>query len=146
MKKKYFDKNLTKEELRKKICSFARSQGVNRVIFQNRARYVFGTYNYKNRNIYISSRLTKKNMLLVFMHELAHHCAAVFEKKWILYHLDAATPLLSPEIKFEIEHNIDRMAKKMWNEYVCLKTWKNYRFTYSAARRRELTRWFKDYF
>jgi len=142
--KLFCDNKLTKKELRKEICSLAKHLGVKRVTFNNKAKFVSGTFNAKNNVIFIYTELTKKDLLLTFFHELGHF-TAVKDRKWLLYHSDAATPLISGTTKFNIENKIDKIAKKLWNKYVNTKTWGKYKYGYPRMRKQELANWLSQY-
>jgi len=143
---KLFDnKSLSKRELRKIICVFAKTQGVIRVTYNNKNKQVSGTYNAENKTIFIGTKLTKYELLSTFFHELAHH-TAVKKKKWLKYHFDPACPSISSIRKFYIENNIDKMAKTLWNKYVDLRVWGKYKYGYPKTEKKMLTRWLSNQF
>ena len=72
---KHFVKNQTRKELKMSIKTFAKSIGIKKVTYNNKALYIEGSYNHKTRVIFLSSRLKKENILPTFFHELAHHIA-----------------------------------------------------------------------
>jgi Zn-dependent peptidase ImmA (M78 family) len=137
----FFDTNrLTKKELRLHICSFAKQVGVKKVIFNDKAKYVSGTFNPTNNIIFISLNQTKKQMLHTLFHELAHYYA-VLNKKWTKYHFKLYKRP-NPELYFLIENKIDKLAKSIWNENVDKKRWGNYKYFYLKSRKKELTNYF----
>jgi hypothetical protein len=139
---KHFAKNLTREELKNSIKCFAKSIGVKKVTYNNKAVYVEGSYNHKTRVIFLSSRLKKKNTLSTFFHELAHHVACK-RGLWKKYHTQVVT---NPEYAFLVENRIDRLAKKLWSRYVDSSTWGRYYFTYKSAQKRSHLAFFKFFY
>lgn len=137
----FFDTNrLTKKELRFQICAFAKQVGVKKVVFNNKAKYVCGTFNPTNNTIFISLKQTKKQMLHTLFHELGHHYA-VLKKKWVKYHFNLYKAP-SAELYFSIENKIEKIAKSLWNENVDKKRWGNYKYFYLKSRKKELTNLF----
>ena len=131
---------ITKKELRKLICSVALSFGVKRVTFNNKSKYVAGTYNATSKIIYIDIKTHKKNMLHTFFHELAHHMA-VKKKKWLKYHLNPACPTITSLKKFNIENGVDKIAEGMWNKHVDSKVWGKYKYGYPKSHQKQLVNW-----
>lgn len=128
---KIFTTALTKKQLRTKICEFAKKLGVNKVIFNNRATKVNGTYNAKNSNIYLDLKLTKTVLLRTFFHELGHH-QAVKQNKWKNYHHCLVSTMYAHTI-FHIENRIDQIGEKLWYKYVDLTRWGRYKYTYPIS-------------
>jgi hypothetical protein len=149
MKKKrrklFNNDKITKKELRKLICVLAFSRGVNKIRFSKRAKYISGSYNYDNANIFVDGKQPRKNMLMTFFHELAHHEASS-KKKWLLYHQDASTPRVSPNMKFKIENKIDKLAQKLWFRYVDVKVWGRYKFGYLKSQKKYIIEWLDTYY
>jgi hypothetical protein len=139
-------KTATKKELRKLACKLGYTYGVKKLRFSHKSKHIDGSYNYESRNIYVNGRLLKKRFLIAFFHELAHHVASVHQHKWLTYHNDASTPLLSPRAKFLIENKIDRLAKKLWFKYVNIKQWGHYSYGYPKVQQKYITEWIKDYY
>ena len=141
---KFFSKKtLTKHQLRTVICAFASSMNVKKVTFSKRAKYVAGTYNCINRVIFIDMKQNRKNILLTFFHELAHHISCS-KGKWLEYHNNATTPLISASAKFDIENKIDKLAKKLWYKHVDIKQWGKYKYGYPKSQSKRITRWLVD--
>jgi len=132
---------LLKKELRKEICSVSKTFGVKRVVFNNKSKVLDGTYSADSQIIFLDNKQNKKDMLLTFFHELAHHIA-VKRRKWLVYHYNPSTPCLSAVKKFNIENGIDKMAKKLWNKYVDVKAWGKYSYGYPKTQKREMVKWF----
>jgi hypothetical protein len=137
VKQKYFNNNaLTPSELRALICKFAKMLKVKRVVFNNKGVAVKGTYNAITRNMYIDLKQTNVEMLHTFFHELGHH-TAVRKNKWRKYHY---SPLSSTDsnIAFDIENQIDQIGKQLWNQYVEIKQWGKYKYSYLKSQRASL--------
>jgi hypothetical protein len=138
-------KKETKKELRQKICNLAYSLGVNSIRFSKKAKYIDGSYNWDEANIFVNGKMSKYYMLVTFFHELAHHVASS-QNKWKKYHMNASTPLISPSKKFDIENKIDKIAQKLWYKYVSTKEWGRYRYGYKKSEKKELIEWLKLYY
>jgi len=110
------------------ICNTAKKFGVNRVIFSNKAKKVKGTYNAFTKNLYLDLKLTKKEMLYAFFHELGHHFA-VKKNKWKSYHY-CTVAAMSIEKIFEIENGVDKIGQGLWNIHVETKQWGKYKYSY----------------
>ncbi len=137
MKQKYFNNNaLTPPELRALICKFAKMLKVKRVVFNNKGVAVKGTYNAITKNMYIDLKQTNVEMLHTFFHELGHH-TAVSQNKWKKYHY---SPLSSTDsnIAFDIENQIDQIGKQLWNQYVEIKQWGKYKYSYLKSQKTSL--------
>jgi hypothetical protein len=134
--KTFCRENLSKVQLRKRISITAKQFGVNKLIFSSTGKYVRGTYNPFNNNIFLDLKQTKKDLLNTFFHELGHH-VAVKNKRWNVYHFNLA-PTMTIERMFRIENKIDKIAKKLWNKYVDLKQWGKYNYAYPKARKKQI--------
>lgn len=141
--KTFTDSKLAAKELRRLICLTAKSKGINRVVYNNRAKEVGGTYNASNKNIFLALSTDNKEMLTCFFHELGHH-VAVQEGMWVAYHFSEECRE-TPEQQFEIENHIDKIAKKLWNELVDIKRWGRYKYSYPKTLKRQLTAWLSKY-
>ena len=141
----FLDNKITKRDLRRQICDMAKESGVKKVSFNNKAKYVMGTFNALNNVIYIDVKQSRKDMLLTFFHELGHF-TAVKKKKWLVYHFDPSTSLLSVDKKFDIENKIDKIAKQLWNKYVDTKAWGKYKYGYPIVEKRESVNWMNRHF
>lgn len=140
--KKFFNRSsISKRQLRELIRSFAYDMEVNKVMFNKKAVNISGSYNYHKKTIFIDSKQNRKEILLTFFHELAHHVASTKKKRWLKYHKNAATPSISASAKFLIENKIDRLAKKLWFEHVNVKAWGRYKFGYPRSNRKNITEW-----
>lgn len=131
LKKVFVKRHVSKKELRKLICSFAKQVGINKVVFNNKGIHVKGTYNYRNKNIYIDTQQTLAETLCTFFHELGHH-TAVAKNKWSNYHL-GLSPNMSMYQVFKIENKIDKIAKTLWYKYVDVTKWGKYKYAYPKA-------------
>lgn len=131
---------VTKSQLRQTICKSAKDLGVNKVIFNSSAKHICGSYNAENKVMFIDSKLTKKQMLETFFHELGHH-VAVKQNKWKGYHYDL-NPNITTEKIFEIENKIDQIGNKLWNKYVNSKTWGKYNYAYPIKHKNILMKTF----
>ena len=141
---KFFStKTLSKVQLRALICAFASMFRVRKVSFNNKAKELAGSYNFAKDVIFLSSTQCKRDMLLTFFHELSHHVKAQ-KGRFRRYHQNAATPLISPSTKFNIENGIDKLAQKLWHKHVDTKQWGKYRYGYPRSNRKNLTEWFGD--
>jgi hypothetical protein len=127
---------ITKKQLRKQICEFAKSLGVKRVVFSNKGIYVKGTYNAFNNIMYLDTNQTKLEMLHAFFHELGHH-TAVLKHKWNEYHHCTVPSMRSSEI-FKIENGIDKIGKALWNKHVNIKEWGKYKYSYPKAQKNNI--------
>tara|TARA_R110000868_G_scaffold103681_17_gene285391 strand:+ start:622 stop:984 length:363 start_codon:yes stop_codon:yes gene_type:complete len=117
--------------------------GVRKVTFSKRAKYVAGTYNCDKQVIFIDMKQNRRNILLTFFHELAHH-VAYSKGKWLEYHNNATTLLISASAKFDIENRIDKLAKKLWLLHVDVKQWGKYKYGYPKSQSKKITRWITD--
>jgi hypothetical protein len=125
-----------KKEFRKFICKVAKDFGVNKVIFSDRGRYVSGTYNAFNKNMFLDLKMNKKQTLTTFFHELGHHIAVkknLFKK----YHFNLC-PSINVEQAFVIENKIDKIAQGLWNKYVVIKTWGRYNYAYPKSQKTKI--------
>jgi Zn-dependent peptidase ImmA (M78 family) len=136
---------LTKSQLRKEICAMAKDSGVKRVTFNRKAKHVMGTYNPLNKVIYIDCKQSRKDMLLTFFHEMGHF-TAIKRKKWLNYHMDPGTPLISTSRKFDIENKVDKIAKELWNKHVDTKAWGKYIYGYPKSEKRASVNWLSKYY
>jgi hypothetical protein len=137
MAKKIFTKAaLTNVQLRALMCSSAKSFGVNRLIFNRNAKHVRGTYNPHNRNMYLSLKQTKKDVLITFFHELGHH-QATLQNKWKSYHLSTIKQMKIETI-FKIENSIDKIGCSLWNKYVDQKQWGKYKYAYPKSQKTQI--------
>ena len=134
--KVFFTTKVNKPQLREIICETAKKFGVNKIIFNNKGKYVRGTYNPLNNNIYLNLKQTKKELLNAFFHELGHHFA-VKNNRWKVYHFNLV-PSMAVERIFRIENKIDRIAKKLWNKYVDLNQWGKYKYAYPKANKKQI--------
>ncbi len=142
--KLFANNKITKRDLRKQICSMAKESGVKKVSFNNKAKYVMGTYNALNDVIYIDVKQNKRDMLLTFFHEMGHF-TAVKKKKWLVYHFDPHTSLISHDEKFKIENKIDKIAKQLWNKHVDTKIWGKYKYGYPLVDKRDSVNWLQTH-
>ena len=129
--------------MRKQIILFAKNQNVKKVHFNNNAKFIKGSYNSVDQTIFLSNNETKQSMLCTFFHELSHHLA-VEQNKWLDYHYDIGNTTSSE--MFEIENNIDKIAKKLWNEHVNAKQWGKYKYAYPKTQKKSLTAWLTNYY
>lgn len=116
---------------------------MSRVSFNDQAKKIGGLYDFEKRSIFINNKQTKKRLLSVFFHELAHH-EAVLNDIWTDYHagnMDDITPLH----QFNIENQIDKIANSLWNKYVNTKKWGKYKFSYPKSDKKNLTQWLTQY-
>jgi hypothetical protein len=126
---KFFtNKKCTKKNLIKLICQFAKERGVKRVVFNSTGKRISGSYNPKTKIIYLNLKTTKHEFLCAFFHELGHH-KAVQKKLWNKYHFNLVESMDAEKV-FEIENNIDKIGKQLWNQHVYLKTWGKYKYFY----------------
>jgi hypothetical protein len=132
----FFTSKVNKPQLREMICKTAKTFGVKRTIFNNKGKYVRGTYNPLNNNIYLCLNQTKKDLLNAFFHELGHHFA-VKNNRWKVYHFNLVSSM-TVERMFRIENRIDRIAKKLWNKYVDLNQWGKYKYAYPKANKKQI--------
>jgi hypothetical protein len=131
---------LTKPQLRQTICQSAKKLGVSKVIFNSSAKRVCGSYNAESGIMFLDARLTKKELLDTFFHELGHH-VAVKQNKWSGYHYDL-NPNITKEEIFKIENKIDQIGKQLWNKYVDIKQWGRYKYAYPIKHKRTLMKTF----
>lgn len=136
MIKTFNNKNINKTELRKIICLTAKTMGVKRVIFNDRGKYVSGTYNAFTGVLYLNLNGTKRHILNTFFHELGHH-VSVKAKRFNGYHFNLI-PYMNVERIFNIENKIDQAGKKLWNKYVSLKQWGKYKYAYPKSQKQKL--------
>lgn len=142
--KVFTNNKLLKKDLRKQICSMSKTLNVKKVVFNNKSKDLAGTYNAKKQTIFIDSKQSKKNMLLAYFHELAHH-VAVSKGKWLLYHHSPGTLLITSKAKFKIENSIDKIAKQLWNKYVDIKVWGKYKYGYPQIHMKSTITWFNSF-
>jgi len=136
MSKIFNNSELSFKDLRKICSDFVKKLGVKRIIFNNRGKYVKGTYNCFNKIMYINTDQTETEMLHALFHELGHH-QAVQDNKWIDYHYNRVDNLSGEEI-FEIENGIDKIAEKLWSIYVDCKMWGRYKYAYPKAQKQQI--------
>ena len=96
---------ITKSQLRQVVCKSAKEMGVSKVIFNSTAKHVSGSYNAEKNVMFLDTKLTKKELLDTFFHELGHH-VAVKQNKWRGYHYDL-NPNITKEEIFKIENKIE---------------------------------------
>ena len=142
--KLFANRAINRKSLRKEICLMAKESGVRKVAFSNKGKHVTGTFNAVNDVIFIDMKQTRKEMLLTFFHELGHF-TAVKKRKWLMYHYNPSTPLISATEKFNIENKIDKIAKQLWNKHVDITVWGKYRYGYPQVQKREIVNWFHTY-
>jgi len=141
---KIFDTSrINKKILRQFICLVAKEHKVSRVSFNNQAKNVAGLYDFTKNSIFLNNKQTKKRLLCVFFHELAHH-EAVMNNVWIDYHSGNMEDI-SPLHQFNIENQIDKIASSLWNKYVNTKKWGKYKFSYPKSNKKHLTTWLNHY-
>jgi hypothetical protein len=131
-----FNQKLTKKQLRTAICKFAKQIGVRKVIFNDKGKYVNGTYNSETRVLYLDNKQTKSRMLCTFFHELGHH-TAVAQNKWKKYHY-CLVPLMTANEVFVIENKIDQIGKKLWHKHVDIKLWGMYKYGYPKSQKNSI--------
>lgn len=141
--KSFCNNTVSKEKLRKIIVAFAKSKNVNRVYFNNTAKFIKGSYNATMQTMFLSNKESKQSMLCAFFHELSHHLA-VKQKKWLNYHYHVKNS--STLQMFKVENGIDKIAKKLWNKHVDIKQWGKYKYTYPKTQKKSLMRWLKNYY
>jgi hypothetical protein len=129
----FSSKRILKSQLRALLCKTAKQLGVNRVIFSNKAKRVKGTYNAFTKNLYLDTRLSKKDMLNTFFHELGHHFA-VKRNKWTSYHFCTVSAMRVEKI-FDIENGIDKIGEKLWRKHVEIKQWGKYKYHYPKSQK-----------
>jgi hypothetical protein len=141
MERKLFNaKTKSLKQIRKDICRHAKHLGVYKVVFNNKARRVSGTYNACRKIIFLDTKLTKKQLIRTYCHELGHHIACK-QQLWIDYHFGLKS--LQFETCFLIENNIDKIAAQIWNIYVCKKAWGSYSFFYPYCKKKNMSKWVK---
>lgn len=138
---KFDSKFLTKKQLRKHICTFAKTFGVKKVIFNASAKRIYGSYNASAGILFLSLNQTKKEMLNALFHELSHH-ESVKKRKWIKYHFNLYKTI-NHEREFCIENKIDKMGKILWNRYVITSKWGNYKYFYPKKNKKAMTNFFE---
>lgn len=129
---------LTTKQLRKEIYSFAKQLGVKRITFNDKAKYISGTYNASKDSIYLDTKQTKKQLLSTFFHELGHKFA-ILEEKWVLYHYSETG--FTPDEQFAIENGVDQIANKLWNKHVEIKRWGRYKYAYPKSNKYTIINW-----
>lgn len=140
MTKFFNNTNISTKELRALCCSFAKALGVKRTVFNNRGKYVKGTYNCFNKIMYINTDQTDVEMLHAVFHELGHH-QAIIEEKWIEYHYNQFKEMSGEDI-FEIENGVDQIAEKLWAKHVDCKVWGRYNYAYPRAQKAQIIKQF----
>lgn len=135
-------KRIKSKELRSVIYGHAKSLGVGKVLYNTQSKTVDGTYNAGNKNIFLNAKQNKRSLLITYFHELGHHIACT-QGLWTQYHFNIKK--LKPETQFLIENNIDKIAKVLWNKYVCNRSWGSYKYTYPLADKKNLIKWLKKY-
>lgn len=128
--------NVSRKRLRTLCCKFAKSLGVKRIIFNDRGKYVKGTYNCFNKIMYINTDQSNNEILQAVFHELGHH-QAILEEKWIDYHFNEIKEMSGEDI-FEIENGIDQLAEKLWAKYVDCKVWGRYKYAYPRSQKTQI--------
>lgn len=134
------DKHLTKKQLRTLLCVFAKRKGVDRVSFNNKGKFVNGTYNALTKIMYVNTNQTKKEMLNTFFHEMGHH-EAVKQNRWTNYHFNLMSNLTYEKV-FYIENKIDKIGKKLWYKFVDIKQWGRYKYAYPKALKNNIIKHF----
>ena len=134
--------NLTKSQLRNKICVFAKKLGVTKVIFNNRAKHISGSYNAFNRVMFLDLKLSKIKLLHTFFHELGHN-QAVAKNKWARYHYNPTLKAIAYERLFYIENKIDLIGKTLWNKHVDSSKWGKYKYSYPKAQKNNILKTFQ---
>jgi hypothetical protein len=130
----FFNTNrLTKKQLRQQICLFARQIGVKKVIFNDKAKFVSGSFNAHTNVMFLSLNQPKRQMLHALFHELGHH-EATQKNKWKKFHFGLYKNL-SYDTLFKIENRIERLGKDLWNKYVNKKYWGNYKYFYLKSQK-----------
>jgi hypothetical protein len=137
---KFFDKQMTHKQLRATILAVSKKLGVNKVNFNKTGKYLRGTYECVNRNMYLNLRQTKKEILVSFFHELGHHMS-IKNNRWLKYH-HSGLQAIDPHKIFYMENKIDKIASKLWRKYVCNKAWGNYKFVYPKTQKRMFVKLF----
>lgn len=137
----FFNTNrLTKKQLRNEICFFAKYVGVRKVIFNNKARRVYGTYNATTNTMFLSLKQTKKQMLNTMFHELGHFYS-VLNKRWIKFHFNLYKTS-NLDRMFCIENKIEKIGKDLWNKNVSKTHWGNYKYFYLKSKKTQITNLF----
>jgi hypothetical protein len=133
MSKIFNNANISTKKLRALCNSFVKQQGVKRTVFNNRGKFVKGTYNCFNKTMYINTEQTKIELMHALFHELGHH-EAVKNEKWLDYHFNSTLKLTNEEV-FEIENGVDKIAEKLWAKYVDCSVWGRYKYAYPKSKR-----------
>lgn len=133
----FFNTNcLTKKQLRKQICVFAKQIGVKKLIFNDKAKFVSGTFNSRTGVIFLSLNQTKKQMLNTLFHELGHFYA-VKQNKWKKFHFNLYKNF-NYDLYFRVENKIEKIGKDLWNKHVNKKYWGNYKYFYLKSKKKEI--------
>ena len=132
----FVTKRITALALRQEISRVAKTFGVSVLTFNNKGKRIAGSYNAETKSMYLCTTATKKEILVVFFHELGHH-VAVKQNKWMTYHMNRYS-FMCPYKIFDIENSIDKIAEKLWNKHVDQRSWGKYTYSYPKKRRREL--------
>jgi hypothetical protein len=134
MTKKIFDRySISHKDLRALIVDFAKSLGVKRVTFSNKARYVRGTYNAFTGSLFLDLTQTNIELLHTFFHELGHHMA-VKQNRMMGYHY-CTVPSMTFDQIFKAENKVDRIGEKLWYKYVDVAQWGKYKYSYPKSQK-----------
>lgn len=142
--KVFLTKNSTKKELRSLMKILAKNCEVKKLHFNNQATKVRGLYDYNKSSIFIDNKQTKKNMLLAFFHELAHHKATKTASTQSRYH--KGTVEVKPKHAFLLENKTDKLASTLWKQHVDINVWGKYKYVYPKTQKNMLTKWLKKYY
>jgi len=137
-KKAFYSVRQSKQQLQDQMVVVAKQAGVKKIAFNTQAKKVRGTYNAFTGVLFVCLKQTKKEVLNTFFHELGHHCA-VKNKKWNKYHFNLV-PEMDINKVFDIENGVDKIANKLWNEFVDIKQWGKYKFIYSKKQKNYIIR------
>ena len=131
----FFNTNrLTKKQLREEICLFARQFGVKKVIFNNKARLVSGSFNSHSNIMFLSLNQPKRQMLNALFHELGHF-EATQKNKWKKFHFGLYKKI-NYDTLFKIENRIEKIGKALWDKHVNKKYWGNYKYFYLKSKKK----------
>lgn len=136
MSKFFCNANVSTKELRALCTSFAKLQGIKRTVFNNRGKFVKGTYNCFNKVMYINTDQDNVDLMHAVFHELGHH-EAIKHEKWLDYHFNSTLKLTNEEV-FDIENGIDKIAEKLWSKHVDCKVWGRYKYAYPKSQRTQI--------
>ncbi len=135
---KFFNDNtLSTPVLRAAICTLAKMLKVKRVVFNNKGIKIKGSYNAGTNHMYIDLNQTNVELLHTLFHELGHH-VAVLKNKWKKYHHSSLLSETTADSVFDIENKIDQLGKQLWNQYVDIKQWGKYKYSYPKSQKKSL--------